>query len=173
MDEIEVVSADPGWPQQYAAERARLLVALAPATVSDIAHIGSTAIAGMPAKPIIDILIAVPSLSAARETFPALLAPLGYLFWAENPATDRLFFVRGLPPHGERRTHHLHVCTANSDVWTRHLAFRDVLRVRPDEAAAYAALKTQLAHTHREDREGYTRAKEGFIAHILALASAT
>lgn len=169
MDEVEIRPYDPAWPALFEAERSALEGALSGEPLIGIEHFGSTAIPGLAAKPIIDILIAATDLAAARATFPARLAPLGYLFWADNPKTDRLFFVKGLPPHGERRTHHVHVTQPDGEPWIR-LAFRDYLRANPDAAAEYAALKTRLAAEYRTDREAYTEAKTDFVARIMALA---
>jgi GrpB-like predicted nucleotidyltransferase (UPF0157 family) len=169
MDEIELVPYDRRWPLLFAEEETRLRQVLDPALVRDIQHFGSTAIPGLAAKPIIDILIAVPSLPRAQERFVAALETLGYAFWADNPKTDRLFFVKGLPPEGSGRTHHVHVTEPDAEPWQR-LPFRDYLRTHPEAARAYAALKHDLAARHRDDREAYTAAKEDFVREILALA---
>ena len=169
-DSIEIVPYDPDWPAQFEAERARLASVLSSEPLEAIEHFGSTAIPGLSAKPIIDIMIGVPDVAAARRTFPETLAALDYVFWADNPATDKLFFVKGMPPHGHRRTHHVHVCETSSDQWTR-LLFTDYLRAHPEEAAAYEALKLDLARRFRGDREAYTSGKDDFVARILALAT--
>ena len=166
-DEVALVAYDPAWPRLYDEEARRLRAVLDPALVIDMQHFGSTAIPGMPAKPIIDIVIATPALAAARTRFMGPLLAIGYLFWEDNPKTDRLFFVKGLPPHGARRTHHVHVTEPEGEVW-RRLAFRDHMRARPDDAARYAALKHDLALRFRDDREAYTDAKADFIAAIMA-----
>lgn len=170
MDEVELVAYDPAWPTLYALEAERLRAALPPGLILAMEHFGSTAIPGMPAKPIIDILAAVPSVEAARHVAPGPLAALGYAFWAENPKRDRLFFVKGLPPAALRRTHHLHLCEAGGEMWQR-LVFRDVLRNNTAEAQRYAALKHALAAAHREDREAYTDGKTAFVAATLAMAA--
>jgi GrpB-like predicted nucleotidyltransferase (UPF0157 family) len=151
----------------FAAEAARLRSALDPRLVLGLEHFGSTAIPGMAAKPIIDILIAVRSLAAARMTFVEPLEELGYVFWADNPKTDRLFFVKGMPPYGMRRTHHVHVVEPTAEPWLR-LGFRDYLIGHPEEAARYAALKRHLAAAHRTNREAYTDAKSAFVVEIMA-----
>ncbi|HET6156839.1 MAG TPA: GrpB family protein [Dongiaceae bacterium] len=102
MDEVEIVDYDPRWPALFAEEAARLRAVLDGSLIVGLEHFGSTAIPGMAAKPVIDILIAVRSLAAARETFIESLKGLDYVFWADNPKTDRLFFVKGMPPYGER-----------------------------------------------------------------------
>jgi GrpB-like predicted nucleotidyltransferase (UPF0157 family) len=166
MDEIEIVAYDPRWPSMFAEEAARLRAALNPRDILDIQHFGSTAIPGLCAKPIIDILIAVPSLAGARERFVTPLDALGYAFWADNPKQDRLFFVKGLPPYGTGRTHHVHVAEPNAEPWLR-LPFRDYLRTHPEAAKRYEALKLDLARRYRDDREAYTAAKEDFVREIL------
>jgi GrpB-like predicted nucleotidyltransferase (UPF0157 family) len=169
LDEIEIVEYDPSWPALFAAEAARLRAALDPGLIVGLEHFGSTAIPGMPAKPIIDILIAVRSLAAAREAFIAPLEGLDYAFWADSPKTDRLFFVKGMPPYGERRTHHVHIVEPSAEPWQR-LAFRDYLIAHPGDARRYADLKRGLAAAHRTDREAYTEAKAAFVAEIMAKA---
>lgn len=166
MDEIALVPYDPAWPAAFAVEAARLRAVLPPAQVTQIEHVGSTAISGMMAKPVIDIFIAVPDLAAAHAAWPGLLEPLGYAFWADNPRTDRLFFVRGLPPNGPR-THHVHACEPGPE-FERHLAFRDHMRTHTEDAAAYLDLKRDLAARHHGDREAYTRGKDDFVAAIEA-----
>ena len=153
----------------YAAEAARLRAALPPGLIRDTEHFGSTAIPGMPAKPIIDILVAVGSIEAAREAAVRPMEALGYAFWAENPKRDRLFFVKGLPPSAPRRTHYVHMCELGGEMW-RRLVFRDFLRADAEEAGRYAALKRKLAVRFREDREGYTEAKAGYVEGVLVRA---
>jgi GrpB-like predicted nucleotidyltransferase (UPF0157 family) len=167
MDEIEIAEYDPRWPALFAEEAARLRTALDTGLVLGLEHFGSTAIPGMAAKPIIDILIAVRSLAEARERFVEPLEDLDYVFWADNPKTDRLFFVKGMPPYGARRTHHVHVVEPTAEPWQR-LGFRDYLRAHPDEARRYADLKRSLAAVHGSDREAYTDAKETFVEEIMA-----
>lgn len=170
-DTIRVVAYDPDWPARFAEERAAIAGLLDDGEWLDIEHFGSTAVPGLAAKPIIDIVMAVPSLEAARETFPERFSTLDYVFWADNPKTDRLYFVKGMPPYGKARTHHLHVCERPSSMWER-LAFRDYLRAHPDEAARYAALKRELAERYAEDRDAYTDAKGEFVAEIMERARA-
>lgn len=171
MDEVELAEYDPAWPALYEAEAARLRTVLPPGLILAMEHFGSTAIPGLVAKPVIDILIAVPSVEAARAIAVAPMDALGYAFWADNPKRDRLFFVKGLPP-APRRTHHVHMTERGGEMWQR-LLFRDHLRAHPNEAARYAALKRELAARHREDREAYTEAKSGFVAEVLARAAAS
>jgi GrpB-like predicted nucleotidyltransferase (UPF0157 family) len=169
MDEIEIVPYDLRWPALFEEEAAMLRAILNPALVLGLEHFGSTAIPGLAAKPIIDILIAVPSLAEAKAKAIEPLEQIGYLYWADNPKDDRMFFVKGLPPYGERRTHHVHMTETSGEMWQR-LSFRDYLRVHPDEVARYEALKRDLADAFRDDREAYTDAKEGYVREIAARA---
>ena len=166
MDDIEIVPYDPTWPLKFEAEAARLRMILPNRLIVDIQHYGSTAVPGLAAKSIIDIILATSDLTAARAAFPPLLAREGYVFWADNPEDDRLFFVKGLPPGAPHRTHHLHVGETRGQLWSQ-LAFRDHLRAHPEDAAAYAALKRALAGRYRKDREAYTAAKGHFIQAMI------
>ncbi len=172
MDDVELVEADPNWPKLFDEEKTVLLAALGGEDVLAIEHFGSTAIPALAAKPIIDILIAVPSLDTARSRFVSKLKPYGYVFWHDNPKRDRLFFVKGMPPFGNKRTHHVHVAERPSEMWSR-LKFRDYLRENAIERDNYAALKKSLAAEHGSDREAYTTAKAEFVARIMQLAKAT
>jgi GrpB-like predicted nucleotidyltransferase (UPF0157 family) len=121
---------------------------------------------GLAAKPVIDIAITVASLDAVREHGVPEIEAMGYLFWAENPDPDDLFFVKGLPPHAERRSHHLHI-TLPGGRYDDRLRFRDRLRADAVIAQRYAVLKQELAARFSSDREAYTRAKTEFILTVL------
>ncbi len=166
MDEIEIVNYDPRWPVLFDDEAKRLRATLDPSLVVGLEHFGSTSIPGLSAKPIIDILIAVRSLADAQASFVKPLRNLDYVYWAENPKQDRMFFVKGMPPFGSRRTHHVHVTEAQGEMWQR-LAFRDYLRAHPEEAAIYEQLKRRLATEHRTDREAYTDAKSAYVESVM------
>ncbi|MGA3398167.1 MAG: GrpB family protein [Acetobacteraceae bacterium] len=163
MDDVALVAYDPDWPRQFAMEAERLRGVLDPALVLGIEHFGSTAVPGLIAKPIIDILIAVRSLATARTAAVAPIVSLGYVYWEDNPKPDRMFFVKGMPPYGARRTHHVHITEPAGEMWQRRLAFRDYLRAHPDEAQRYAALKHDLARQYTTDREAYTEAKSDYV----------
>lgn len=171
MDEVELVSHDPSWPARYEAEAERLAAALPAGLVLRMEHFGSTAVPGLIAKPVIDILVAVSDIEEARAEAVAPLEALGYAFWADNPRRDRLFFVKGLPPRAPRRTHHVHMMEPSAAMWDM-LLIRDILREDPEEAARYAGLKRELAVRHRRDREAYTAAKSAYLAAMLARARA-
>lgn len=166
MDEIELVPSNPDWAARFEEEAARLRTIIPADLLVALEHIGSTAVPGLTAKPIIDIQATVTDLKAAQARLEGPLEAAGYAFWRENPDTDRLFFVKGLPPSAPHRTHHLHIMEDGPGA-LRHIAFRDHLRDHPAERDAYAALKMDLARRYRHDREAYTDAKGAFIAAVL------
>jgi GrpB-like predicted nucleotidyltransferase (UPF0157 family) len=169
MDEIEIVGYDPRWPALFDDEAKRLRATLDPSLIVGLEHFGSTSIPGLSAKPVIDILIAVRSLAEAQAGFVKPLRNLDYVYWAENPKKDRMFFVKGMPPFGSRRSHHVHVTETQGEMWQR-LAFRDYLRAHPEEAAIYERLKRRLATEHRTDREAYTDAKSAYVESVMLKA---
>lgn len=159
---VKLVSHDPRWTELFNEEKELLLRTLGKKLV-DVRHIGSTSIAGMPAKPIIDIVAAVHSL-ADVESFAAELEMIGYLDKGAGGVVGRRFFVKG----GEaRRTHHLNFCEMNSFFWESHLAFCDHLGQHPEIAQEYAALKRRLADQYPKDRLAYTSGKEEFVRSVL------
>jgi GrpB-like predicted nucleotidyltransferase (UPF0157 family) len=159
---IRLVTYDPAWPRRFAEERALLEVALDPWLDGPIEHIGSTAVPGLTAKPVIDIMAGVRDLASSLDARDAV-APLGYLYFPYRPDVMHWF----CKPSPARRTHHLHLVPANSPLWAERIAFRDCLRSSAVTAAGYAALKTALAARYRLDREAYTDAKGDFIRSVL------
>ena len=129
-------------------------------------HIGSTAVPGLAAKPILDLQLSVAALEP-RERYQAPLERLGYLFAPDPESPDHHFFAR--PPE-RPRSHHLHVCEAGGHHERRHLAVRDFLRAHREEAARYAGLKRRLADRHREDRLAYIAGKERYVRDLEARA---
>jgi GrpB-like predicted nucleotidyltransferase (UPF0157 family) len=170
MDEVEIVDYDPRWPLLFDEEARRLRAVLDPSPIVGLEHFGSTAIPGLSAKPIIDILIAARSLAAAQASFVEALRKLDYVYWADNPKKDRMFFVKGMPPFGSKRSHHVHVTEPQGEMWQR-LAFRDYLRAHPEEAETYGRLKKRLAAEHQTDREVYTDAKSAYVAGVMRKAT--
>jgi GrpB-like predicted nucleotidyltransferase (UPF0157 family) len=162
---VELVPYDSSWPARFEHEAKELRRTLAPWLVGPIEHIGSTAIPGLAAKPVIDIMAGVETLEASRPAIAAL-APLGYCY-APYRADAEHWFCKPSPAF---RTHHLHLMPVESSRWREAIAFRDYLRVNPQIAAEYADLKQRLAQEHRFDREAYTEAKGPFITRISGLA---
>lgn len=121
---------------------------------------GSTAVPGLAAKPVIDIIMLVSDLDQVRPSIPRLEAT-GYSYWRDNPDKTKLFLVKGLPP-APQRTHHLHVY-ADAKEFDRRIRFRDALRESASLRADYAGLKLALAERFADDREAYTAGKAEFI----------
>lgn len=162
---VEIAPYDPAWPQLFTEEAERLHQGLAPWLAGPIEHIGSTAVPGLAAKPVIDIMAGVTSLEESREAIGAAEA-MGYCY-APYQAEIEHWFCK---PSFACRTHHLHLIPVGSPQWIRPIAFRNYLRVHSDVAAEYEALKRRLALEHRLDREAYTVAKRPFIDRVSALA---
>jgi GrpB-like predicted nucleotidyltransferase (UPF0157 family) len=161
---VELFAPDEDWPAAFLRER-ELILPLFPVPPRLIEHMGSTAIPGLPAKPIIDIIVLVDDLEAARPAIAPLEAT-GYSLWADNPDKSKFYLAKGLPP-APRRTHHLHIHDDEEEV-LRHLVFRDHLRANPDARDAYLALKQDLATRFRDDREAYSKGKTDFVDGIVA-----
>ncbi|MCS5709315.1 GrpB family protein [Candidatus Berkiella cookevillensis] len=134
-----------------------------------VEHVGSTAIPGIKAKPIIDLYVGVRSVAEAQPLI-SIIEQMGYQYWAENPNPNKMFFVKGMPPFGMGRTHHIHVVQYDSDYFKARVAFRDFLIQHPSYAREYEHLKITLAAKDNTDREAYTDAKSEFITKILRLA---
>jgi len=161
---VIIIPYDPRWPVQFEEEKARLLADIG-AYVLSIEHIGSTAVPGLAAKPVIDILIGVRSLANAPLFIPPLEAR-GYEYVAQYE--DEMPFRRYLhrKVNGEH-THHLHMVEPTTRFYKVQLAFRDHLRSHPETHDVYAALKLDLAEKYRNDRMAYTDAKSDFILGVL------
>ncbi|MEA2364087.1 MAG: hypothetical protein QOD71_3232 [Thermoleophilaceae bacterium] len=164
---VRIVDYDPAWPALADAELHRIREAVGDVAVR-LEHVGSTAVPGLAAKPILDLLLSVEPIEP-RERYVERLERLGYLFAPAPESPERHFFAR--PPE-RPRTHHLHVCEAGSEHEFRHVAVRDFLRGHPDDAAHYAALKRRLVARHPQDRLSYIEGKEQFVTALEARAVA-
>jgi len=165
---IRIVDYDPQWPILYEEEKASILGVIGD-LVLDIQHIGSTAVAGLGAKPIIDIMVAIRGLALIEKCIQPLQT-IGYEYRGEYGIPGRHFF-RKPPGDLEARTHHLHLVEKESDFWERHILFRDFLRVHPEETQRYYELKRELASKFVSDRDAYTDAKTSFIESVVNKAS--
>ncbi len=163
-----IVPYDPGWPGRFETESARIEEALGHQVVR-VEHVGSTAVPGLAAKPVVDIQVSVRAM-APRAAYVQPLEHLGYR-WALDPWTDEHEFF-SLEEDGQR-SFHIHVCGQGSEWERRHLAFRDWLRNHPDDAAAYERLKRDLAERHPRDPYTYTDEKSEFIRAIEARTTVT
>jgi GrpB-like predicted nucleotidyltransferase (UPF0157 family) len=160
---VRIVPYDTSWPARFEQEKARISAAIGRWTTGPIHHVGSTAVPGLAAKPIIDILAGVEDLPFSR----ACIGELNKLSYHYAPyRTDEMHWF--CKPDRTHRTHHLHLVPNGSPRYRAELAFRDTLRARPDRAGEYAELKRRLASEYRDDREAYTGAKQDFIAWVLA-----
>lgn len=165
LPEVVIVDYDPQWPARFEAERARIALALGSVDgVIAIEHVGSTAVPGLAAKPIIDIMIGVREIAIGERCIEPMES-LDYEYRGDAGIPGRHYFRKGNP-----RSHHLHLIEHGSEFWVNHLLFRDELRSHPESAREYEALKRELAERHRFDRAAYTDAKNPFIASALARA---
>ena len=167
-EEVAVVPYDPRWPAMFAEERRHLLSCLPHDLVGRIEHFGSTAVPGLAAKPIVDILVEVTSLDATRQRIVPILEAQGYdYFWRPSWGDDTPPFYAWFIKRDENggRTHHIHMVEAHFEHWDR-LKFRDYLIAHPDVAREYGELKLRLSHAHHDDRVSYTAAKGDFIKRV-------
>jgi GrpB-like predicted nucleotidyltransferase (UPF0157 family) len=165
---VEVVPYDPTWPRRFAEERRLLEDVLAPWLEGGIHHVGSTAVPGLAAKPVIDILAGVRDREESRAAFDSLAA-LGYCYFAYR-VDEMHWFCKPSPAF---RTHHLHLIEPGHPRFAAEIAFRDALRAHPETAAEYEALKLRLAERYRDDREAYTEGKTAFVEAVMARVAAT
>lgn len=165
---VIVVPYDADWPRRFDEEGAVLGHVFA-GSDAVIEHVGSTAVPGLGAKPVIDIMVGVSHLAEAEARMTALEG-VGYLYVQkhETQLPERRYFRK---PHLGPSAYHLHCVVRGSDFWVRLLAFRDYLRAHPESAAAYYALKRELAVRYRKSE--YTDAKSPFIEGVLVSALST
>jgi GrpB-like predicted nucleotidyltransferase (UPF0157 family) len=161
---VRLVPHSEEWGRLFEEEKARIVACLQGKSF-DIEHVGSTAISGLSAKPIIDIAIGVPDVEAIGE-YIQLLGQIGYEYRDESGDGDHVF-AKGAE---SCRTHYLHVVAMGSSNWYDCVLFRDYLRRHRDARTAYAALKESLAEEHLSDRKSYTQGKEEFIRSVIKLA---
>lgn len=154
---ITVVDYDDAWPTAFERESQRLRWTLGEVVVR-IHHIGSTAVPGLAAKPVIDVLVEVTSLLDLDAKEQVMVA-LGYRPKGENGIAGRRYFQLG----GAARTHHVHAFVAGDEHVRRHLAFRDYLRRHPSVAAEYGDIKRAAAAACVNDSEVYSAKKNGFV----------
>ena len=164
QEENRLAAYQPGWPEAFAKEAARIKAALGDRVLA-IEHYGSTSIPGLPAKPIIDLLIGVKDLDEVATIAPLMFA-LGYDDHTRNVVPGH--YIMGL---GEARTHHAHFVAFQSEQWWPPLNFRDRLRADPALRDEYQALKSRLVIEHPNDRAAYTEAKSAFVESVLAQAA--
>jgi GrpB-like predicted nucleotidyltransferase (UPF0157 family) len=161
---IRIVGYDPAWPARFAEIGIALREALGGVALR-IDHIGSTSLAGLAAKPVIDIQVSVARLEPV-DPFRDPLLSMGLVYRANNPERTKRYFREAA---GEPRTH-IHVCRADSFSEQFALLFRDFLRVDQRAASDYVSVKRVLAQRHRNDRQAYTDAKAAISWQIVQRA---
>lgn len=159
--QIQIVDYDPLWRQEFKEEAKKIRKILGKNCVT-VNHIGSTAVKGMPAKPIIDIMPVVKDINAV-DALNAEFEKLGYECCGEYGIKGRRYYRKG----GDNRTHHVHIFEITDKENTdRHLAFRDYLLAHPDKAKEYGELKKKLAVEYMDDSESYSQGKSDFVTRL-------
>lgn len=161
---IEVVPYNPDWPEQFLREASLIRAILSNVDVQ-VHHIGSTSVPKLAAKTIIDMLLEVPDLTALDDV-QAEFEQLGYTAMGEYGISGRRYFQKG----GVQHSHHLHAFTEGDSNITRHLAFRDYLRVNASARAEYQAIKEEGARLSPTNASAYMAHKHAFIQHHETIA---
>jgi len=157
---VGIVSYNPNWKEIYKEESKKIKNVLSDIIV-DIHHIGSTAIPGIKAKPVIDILVEVKDIEAV-DRYNNKMEELGYEVMGEYGIPKRRFFRKG----GNNRTHHIHIFQVGNEEIERHINFKEYLIAHPDKAREYSKLKEKLTNKYTYDVENYTNGKSDFIKEI-------
>ena len=168
MPSIVIVEYDPAWPALFEAEKAPIL-AVAGDHIDDIQHVGSTSIAGLGAKPIIDIMVGLHDLSRVENCVQPLQS-IDYRYCGEYGIPERHYFRKPAGASSNQVRHDVHMVVKGSDFWRRQLLFRDYLRLHAEDAQEYYLLKKELAEKFGSDHAGYTDAKTSFIEAVLTKA---
>jgi GrpB-like predicted nucleotidyltransferase (UPF0157 family) len=171
-DEATVVPYDPCWPAMFEQERLHLLTCLPEGLIRRIEHFGSTAVPGLLAKPVVDILVEVASLDETRRIIVPILEAHGYDYfwrpsWGDDTPPYYAWFIKR--DKSRNRTHHIHMVESGFEHWDR-LLFKDYLIEHPDIAKEYGDLKMRLSLAHQNDRTVYTEAKSDFIRRVTETA---
>lgn len=172
QEEVAIVPYDPRWPALFAEECRHLRACLPPDLIRRIEHFGSTAVPGLAAKPIVDMLIEVSSLEQTRARIAPILEAQCYdYFWRPSWGEDAPPYYAWFIKRDEQgnRTHHLHMVEADFPHWER-LLFRDYLIAHPAVAREYGELKLRLCKLYPDDRVAYTEAKGTFIRSVTQAA---
>ena len=172
QEEIAIVPYDPLWPERFRLERDHLLACLPNELIRRIEHFGSTAVPGLPAKPIVDMLVEVTDLEATKVQIAPILESRGYeYFWRPTRGDDTPPFYAWFIKRNENgvRTHHIHMVEAGFQEHWERPRFRGYLIEHPEAAVEYARLKMNLASAHPNDRVAYSEGKSEFIGRIMGL----
>jgi GrpB-like predicted nucleotidyltransferase (UPF0157 family) len=168
-EDVATVPYDPSWPELFEEEKEHLREILPADLIRRIEHFGSTAVPGLAAKPVIDMLVEVLSLDEVREIAVSLLEAQGYdFFWRPTHGDDGPPFYAWFIKRNSKgiRTHHIHMVEKDFEHWDG-LLFRDYLICHPETALEYQILKMRLASRYPNDRVAYTDGKSEFIASVM------
>jgi GrpB-like predicted nucleotidyltransferase (UPF0157 family) len=174
QEEVAIVPYDPQWPEWFRQEKEHLLSSLPAELIRRVEHFGSTAVPGLAAKPIVDLLVEVTDLQATRLRIAPLLESQGYdYFWRPTHGDDGppfyAWFIKR-DPHSGVRTHHIHMVESDFEEHWDRLLFRDYLIEHPCVAQEYQDLKFGLASAYPNDRVAYTRGKTVFVLRVTEQA---
>ncbi|WP_299581879.1 GrpB family protein [uncultured Microbulbifer sp.] len=153
---------DSSWPDKFEREKEHLMAIAGKWFYGSIEHVGSTAVPGMLAKPVIDVMFGVKSLSESKPAIDVLVES-GYKYWPYKTEVMHWF----CKPSDTYRTHHLHLIPYESPLWQDRIKFRQLLRSNNEVVTEYATLKRELAAAYKEDREAYTEKKWPFIRQAM------
>jgi GrpB-like predicted nucleotidyltransferase (UPF0157 family) len=171
-EEVSIVPYDPAWPRMFEEEKRHLLGCLPQDLIRRIEHFGSTAIPGLSAKPIVDMLVEVTLLEETKTRIAPVLEGQGYdYFWRATHGEDGPPFYAWFIKRNSAgiRTHHVHMIESDFEHWDR-LLFRDYLIAHPETAREYEALKLRLADNYPNDRIAYTNGKTEFVVRVTQIA---
>lgn len=172
QEDIAIMPYDPKWPELFLEEKEHLLACLPRELIGRIEHFGSTAVPGLAAKPIIDMLVEVTSLEETRRRIVPILESQGYDYfwrptWGDDTPPFYAWFIKR--DHSGKRTHHIHMVESQFEHWDR-LLFRDYLIQHSEVAEEYQRLKIRLATMYTNDRVAYTKGKTDFILMAMKMA---
>jgi GrpB-like predicted nucleotidyltransferase (UPF0157 family) len=178
-EDVVISEYDPGWPEMFQREKEHLLKCLPPGLIRRIEHYGSTAVPGLAAKPIIDMLVEVTDLDETKARVAPVLEAQGYDYfwrptWGDDVPPFYAWFIKRDSVSGTR-THHIHMITGSPEFaphWDA-LGFRDYLIEQPEIASEYEQLKRRLAKMHPSDRMAYTSGKSEFVSRVMRQARQT
>jgi GrpB-like predicted nucleotidyltransferase (UPF0157 family) len=171
-EDVAIVPYDPRWSELFEQERLHLRSCLPADLIGRIEHFGSTAVPGLSAKPIVDMLVEVTSLDETQRRIVPILEAQGYdYFWRPSSGDDTPPFYAWFIKRDQNgnRTHHLHMVESQFEHWDR-LLFRDYLIEHPDVAMEYGNLKIRLSDIYASDRVAYTQAKSDFVKRVTTIA---
>lgn len=166
-DPVILKTYHTGWRQVFEREARMLRQVLAPYAISGIEHVGSTAIVGMTAKPVVDIMVGTDDPAKIPDRYHPIWSSLGYQWGHEDDDEDGWLFFIKRNPQGKRLAH-IHVVPFEGPFWSKTIKFRDALRADPKLVEKYRALKIDLASKHVNDRLRYLEGKAPFVDSVIS-----